>query len=82
VNIYTILDLKSGYAEHLYLFRTDEEARRAFAELANDPQTKIGKYPEDYAIFKVGKWNGDTLAITPETAICTAKAIEFRKGGE
>jgi len=77
VNIYTILDLKSGYAEHLYLFRTDMEARRGFAEIANDQATKIGKYPEDFALFKTGVWDGLAMAITPLSAVCIAKAIEL-----
>lgn len=80
MNIYSILDLKSGHAEHLYLFRADPEAIRAFAEIARDENTKIGKYPEDYALFKVGTWDGDKMAITPLNAYCLANAIEFRKG--
>jgi len=80
MNIYTVLDIKTGYATHLYLFRTDAEAIRGFSEQALDPQSQIGKYPEDFALFKVGVWDGEKMAIMPLTAYCVAKAIEFQKG--
>lgn len=79
-NVYTILDTKSGWAENLYLFRSDEEARRGFGEVASDPNTKIGKYPEDYILFKVGTWSPDEMKIMDLPAFCVAKAIEFQMG--
>lgn len=82
MNIYTILDVKAGHADHLTLFRTDSEARRSFGEVAVDTKTKIGQYPEDFALFKVGTWDGEKMEIMPLPAVCVAKAIEFHMGKE
>jgi len=80
VNVYTVLDIKAGHADHLYMFRTDMEARRSFGEIAVDSKIKIGQYPEDFALFKVGVWDGEKMELMPLTPVCIAKAIEFHIG--
>jgi len=80
MNVYTVLDIKAGHADSLYMFRSDSEARRSFSEVAVDPKSKIGQYPEDFALFKVGVWDGEKMEIMPLTAVLIAKAIEFHMG--
>lgn len=81
-NVYTILDIKAATAEALYVLRTDAEARRGFEEIATDGKSKISQYPEDFALFKVGTWDDEKMALMELAPICVAKAIEFHMGKE
>lgn len=49
-------------------FRTVAEGIRSFQQLVDDPETMIGKYPEDYHLYKLGEYDEDTGLIYPGDA--------------
>jgi len=40
-------------------------ATRAFGTAANDPQTQISKYPEDFTLFQIGEFNDEDGSLRP-----------------
>lgn len=71
--LYVIWDCKTESFFGTPFFREHrEDARREWSECANDvenKQNKIAKYPGDYTLFEVGKWN----PLTGEFTIYDAK---------
>ena len=54
------------------------EATRAFLQLCLDPQTAIGKNPEDFALYLIGTYDDSLMEITPsrpELVITAQEAI-------
>lgn len=82
MRMYTIYDTKAEWYDDPRCIRTDGEARRAFEELAKDPNSKITKHPEDFLLYRIGSWDAENGVFTPEPGTCIAKAIEFNKGDE
>lgn len=59
-NVYSIRDIKGkGYSEP-FLAHTHGEAERSFSELVKDPKTLVSKYPEDYALYQIGRYDHKT----------------------
>lgn len=55
--IVTLFDRKAEYYLPIWLTENDETARRQFHNLVKDSDTMISKNPEDYIMFKVGKFD-------------------------
>jgi len=77
MRIYAIYDTKAEFYGNPVYIRTDAEARRTFAQVAQDPQTEIGKHPEDFLLFRIGSWDAENGIIHTEPGVCIAKALEF-----
>lgn len=45
-----------GYTNPFY-FHHKGEAIRGFTEIANDPTTKVNKYPDQYTLFWLGEYD-------------------------
>lgn len=57
--------------------------RRAFSDIANDPQHPIGQHPEDYTLFEIGEYDDQTGQSTMHTAKQSlGLAIEYKKSEE
>ena len=55
------------------------EATRAFLQLCLDPQTNIGRNPEDFALYLIGTYDDALMEITPtrpELVITAQEAIQ------
>jgi hypothetical protein len=57
LKIYSIYDNKAQAFLPLFQVRADGEALRQFKELANNKQTNISKYPEDFALMEMGTFD-------------------------
>lgn len=79
MRLYTIYDSKAEHYGNPISVRTDAEARRQFSVVATDPNTEIGRHPEDFMLFRIGSFNSETGSLTTEAGTCIAKAIEFQK---
>jgi len=79
MRIYSIYDTKAEQYGNPVFMRTDNEARRSFAQVAADPTTEIGKNPEDFLLYRLGTWDNEGGNIATEPGTCIAKAIEFVK---
>lgn len=74
---YSIYDAKAGFYNKPFLARTKGEALRMFQQAANDTQTQIGLYPEDFILYEIGTFNDLTGDIAHETHISLGKAIDY-----
>lgn len=75
--VYTIYDSKAGYYNRPFVCRTKGEALRLFQQAANDIQTQVGQYPEDFILFEVGTWDDLKGEVQHETHISLGKAIDY-----
>lgn len=57
LNAYTVFDRKSGVYHAPYFAVSDGAAVRSFADLANDPQTQVGRHPGDYVLYRIGEFD-------------------------
>lgn len=58
------------------------EATRAFLQLCLDPQTNIGKNPEDYALYLIGTYDDGLMELKPmhpELIITAQEAIQVAR---
>lgn len=78
LQVFAILDDKAGSYSAPFFMATRGQALRAFADLANDPQSTINKHPEDYRLHHIGTFddNSGKLENRPE-AFYLAQAADF-----
>jgi hypothetical protein len=62
-NVYTIKDAKSGTFATPFFSINDATATRSFQQAANDPNTTINQFPEDYALYKLGTFDDASAEI-------------------
>jgi len=80
LQVFTIKDSKTGIFNSPFFNHTPGEAERNFRELANDPQSMIGKYPEDYDLYALGKYDDQTGKVAwEETPQHLVKATQLVK---
>lgn len=66
---YCIYDRKGLIYNVPFFAITDGSAVRSFADLANDPQTTIGRHPVDYVLFRVGAFDDSAGMLIPHVPI-------------
>jgi len=80
MKMYAVYDSKAEVHSAPFVVRTKGEAIRSFQEAANNKESHIGKYPEDYALFEIAEWNDENGVVTPHKApIHIGGAREFLK---
>lgn len=55
LRMYSIRDGAVGAFMRPWFARSDGEARRAFMDQVNSPETALGQHPEDYCLFFLGE---------------------------
>lgn len=61
-----------------FFMRTAGEAIRAFTDTVNDPSTMFFKHPEDYTLFRIGRFGVSTgCVISCKTPEPVRKAFEL-----
>lgn len=79
-NLYSVFDSKTGVFCRPFIHLNDQSALRDFAHAASDPEVNIGKYPEDFSLFRVATFCFRTGAIVPEpTPVSLGVAISLIK---
>lgn len=68
VELFSILDSKSGFYGPLMSFKNQETAVRSFMEMiiSGDQNSLLSLYPTDYILFSVGYFEQDTGFISAE----------------
>ncbi|AXH77261.1 MAG: nonstructural protein [Microviridae sp.] len=56
-NVYAVFDHAAKAFLPPFLMRTDSQAQRAFAEVANSRGHAINEHPGDYNLFKIGTYD-------------------------
>lgn len=67
-NVYAIYDEKAEAYNTPFPLATDGLARRSFDAACKDPGTDLYRFPGDYSLYCVGKWNdqdGSLESIVP-----------------
>lgn len=78
LNAYTIYDIKSLQYYPPFFASTDAAAARSFADLANDPNTNVGRHPADYVLYCCGTFldsNGRLEPIDPRRHVADGAAM-------
>ena len=65
VDLYAVFDRASGIYDGPIPGRADGEMIRNFKHMCGNKESKISQSPEDYTLFKVGKWNDGTGEVEP-----------------
>ena len=65
LKMYSIRDSKAEIYNRIWCLTTHGEAERAFRDLANDDGTTVGKHPEDYDLYYLGKFDDNSGKFEP-----------------
>lgn len=57
LRIFSVYDIKAEVFSPPFFMSTAGEAIRAFKDLVNDPNTTIGRHPEDYRLMALGTFD-------------------------
>lgn len=61
--LYVIYDSKSGIYNKPFHQLNRDVALRTATDLANDPNSEISKFPEDYSLFLIGTYDDETAGM-------------------
>lgn len=64
--MYAVMDTQAETFGSPFLIQTDGLALRTFHEAALNPKTEISKYPMDYVLYNIGKYDDETGMLLPE----------------
>ncbi|AXH71912.1 MAG: nonstructural protein [Microviridae sp.] len=66
MGIYCLYDKKARIFLAPYIGENDEVGQRSFEEFLSDPKMIFSRRPQDYALYRLGKYHQDTGMIEPE----------------
>lgn len=69
LNAYTIYDRKALQYHSPFFAVADGAALRSFMDLANDPQTTVGRHPGDYVLYRCGTYDDSSGELFPARAL-------------
>lgn len=76
-NLYSIYDTASGIYSSPIFAEADGQVTREFQDLALNKEHPFGQHPEDYALYRLGRYNDQTGKLDNEENICLATALEL-----
>ena len=75
---FSIYDVKSEAYSPPFFQNTVGLAVRMFTEAANDPETRIAKYPTDFTLMEIGTFDDSSGTIKPHDAnVPLGAALEY-----
>ena len=77
INVYAIYDVAAACYKQPFMIRTDGEALRGFMDLAVSDENDIGKHPEHFQLFKLGRFNDGSGLYSENTPKLLATAQEM-----
>lgn len=66
--VFTIYDSKAEAYLQPFFSPTKNTALRMFERAANDGESDIARWAEDYTLFEIGTWDQDTGLLLPHEA--------------
>lgn len=69
LHAYTVYDRKALVYHSPFFAVADGAAVRSFSDLANDPQTTVGRHPGDYVLYRCGAFDDSSGALVPLPAV-------------
>ncbi len=73
---YSIYDTASGLYSRPFFCQSDGEALRLFVDLASDADHPVGKHPEDYSLFRIGRFDDTNGKFDNEANECLRTGLE------
>ena len=76
---FSVFDSASESFSPPFFAQTKGLAIRSFADLVNDPNTSVHKYPDQFTLFEIGEFHDDTGVLSAtKTPLSCGLAIEFK----
>lgn len=69
LHAYTIYDRKALQYHQPFFAVADGAAVRMLSDIANDPNTSIGRHPSDYVLYRCGGYDDSNGQLLPVTAL-------------
>ena len=83
LKMYSIRDQKSEIFNIPFYKLTDGEAQRDFGRLANDPQSMISLYPQDFDLYYLGIYDDNNGKFDlVDTPLHVIKAVQLKQTGQ
>ena len=76
--IFALRDDKVGACPHQFFDVNNATAIRGFESACMDPNSDFFKHPEDYSLWRVGRFDTVEMVVAYEPAVCLARAIDFK----
>lgn len=81
--IFGVFDVKAdAFSRPPFFMSTNGQAVRAFADLANDSNTDVGRHPEDYRLMVLGTFDDNKGVVQGQDPTSLGFASEFVKSKE
>lgn len=71
---FSVFDSKAAVFGTPFFMSREAAAIRAFSDLANDPNTMVGKHPSDFSLFHIGDFDDDLATFDSVKPRCLATA--------
>lgn len=82
LRVYSIRDSKAEVFNVPFYKKTHGEAERDFATLVNDEKSMLAKYPDDYDLYFLGKYDDCTGKLdsldTPQHIVKAVQLVKAR----
>lgn len=81
MKLYAIYDRAASlFVDRILVLPADASARRLFQEALVDPRAEMSKYPRDYELYYVGKFDSESGAIeSAHVLVMRGTEVEFPK---
>lgn len=77
IKIFAVFDTKAQAFNSPFFVSNEGMAIRGFTDAVNDKNNSIGQHPEDYTLFRIGDYNDENGAITPESPATLGIGVEY-----
>lgn len=77
LHAYAIFDVKSEIYHAPFFMVADGAAARAFADLANDASTSVGRHPADYTLYRIGSFDDASGMLLSDQRTHIAHAVSL-----
>lgn len=82
VQLYTLLDRKTGSYSNPFVFQHEAIMTRSMSEMVNDPSTSFHKYHADYDVYWLASFDAASGLIIPGERTFLANLSSFKEQGE
>jgi len=78
LQIFAVYDSKVGAYMAPFFMSSRGQAIRAFCDTAEDPNSQLGKHPEDFTLFHLGEYDDQSASFSiGSTPISLGVALEL-----
>ena len=77
IKMYAMFDSAIGEYNRPVFFQTHGQAERSVRDEVARADSELGKHPEDYALFYIGEYDGETAAIETVEPMCVVRCHEL-----